>query len=64
MESSCSTNNGMKMIVQYNRTLIGVVGDMRKVLVNNVAGMDIDVNSGRTQRRQENRELSQLTPLS
>jgi hypothetical protein len=44
MESSCSTNNGMKMIVQYNSTLIGLVGDIRKVLVNKVAGMDIDEN--------------------
>ncbi len=50
MESSCSTNNGLKVYtVQNNRTL--------SVFVNKVAGMDIDVNSRRTQRRQENREL-------
>ena len=77
MDSSCSTNNclerynrTMKSLVgnhpnvwAFIQSLIGQEGDTRRVFINNVSGMDIDENSGRTQHSKDNRERIQSVVL-
>ncbi len=47
----------------FIQPLIGQEADTRRVFINNVSGMGIDENSGRTQHSQDNRERIQSVVL-
>jgi hypothetical protein len=47
----------------FIQSLIGQEADTRRVFINNVSGMDIDENSGRTQHSKDNMERIQSVVL-
>ena len=52
-----------RLVWAFIQSLIGQEGDTRRVFINNVSGMDIDENSGRTQHSMDNRERIQSVVL-